>query len=77
MLAILILSPASVTSSQEEKKSLLEEWMSKELVHPWQIKVTGEEFIHLALVLSGQGFFSANFLIVLKRCQFGATCKHG
>ena len=54
MLAILILSPPTVTSSQEEK-SLLEECISKELVDPWEIKETGEEFIHLALVLSGKG----------------------
>ena len=52
-LAILILSPATVTS--EEKESLLQECISHELVDPWQIKVTGEEFIHLALVLSGKG----------------------
>ena len=55
LLAILILSPATVRSSQEEKKSLLQECIRQELVDPWQIKVTGEEFIHLALILSGTG----------------------
>ena len=54
MLAILVLSTATVTSSQE-KKSLVEECISKELVDPWEIEETGEEFIHLALVLSGKG----------------------
>ena len=54
LLATLILSPSTVTTSQEEK-SLLEECIFKELVDPWEIKETGEEFIHLALVLSGKG----------------------
>jgi len=49
-----ILSTATVTSGQE-KKSLLEGCINKELVDPWEIKETGEEFIHLALVLSGKG----------------------
>ena len=49
-----ILSTATVTSGQE-KKSLLEGCISNELVDPWEIKETGEEFIHLALVLSGKG----------------------
>ena len=49
-----ILSTATVTSGQE-KKSLLEGCINKELVEPWEIKETGEEFIHLALVLSGKG----------------------
>ena len=45
LLAILILSPATVINSQEEKKSLLQECIIQELVDPWQIKVTGEEFL--------------------------------
>ena len=49
-----ILSTAPVTSGQE-KKSLLEGCINKELVDPWEIEETGEEFIHLALVLSGKG----------------------
>ena len=44
MLAILILSPATVENSQE-KKSLLQECISQELVDPWQIKVTGKKRI--------------------------------
>ena len=53
MLAILLLSTVTETRSEEEK-SLVEECISKQLVDPWQIEETGEEFIHLALVLSGK-----------------------
>ena len=52
LMAIFSLFPTS--SNQEEQNiSLVQKCISKELVDPWEIKVRGREFIHLALVLSG------------------------
>ena len=54
MFVIFFLSTVTEASSQE-KQSLVEECIRKELVDPWEVEETGEEFIHLALVLSGKG----------------------
>ena len=52
LMAIFASFPTS--SNQEEQNiSLVQKCISKELVDPWEIKVRGREFIHLALVLSG------------------------
>ena len=52
LMAIFSLFPTS--SNQEEQNiSLVQKCINKELVDPWEIKVRGREFIHLALVLSG------------------------
>ena len=52
LMAIFASFPTS--SNQEEQNiSLVQKCISKELVDPWEIKVWGREFIHLALVLSG------------------------
>ena len=53
MFVIFFLSTVTEASSQE-KQSLVEECIRKELVDPWEVEETGEEFIHLALVLSGK-----------------------
>ena len=54
LMAIFASFPSS--SNQEEQNiSLVKKCINKELVDPWEIKVRGREFIHLALVLSGKG----------------------
>ena len=52
MLTILLFSPSM---GSQEDNSLLESCIRKQLVEPWDIREIGEDFIHLAIVLSGEG----------------------
>ena len=53
LLMAIIASFPTYSNQEEQNISLVQKCISKELVDPWDIKVRGREFIHLALVLSG------------------------